>query len=414
MVNCMTKDKDKKVPVLRFKGFTDDWEQRKLEEVVKIIGGGTPSTKISKYWNGNINWYSPTEISNKIFVNSSRKKITELGLKKSSAKLLPGGRTILFTSRAVIGDMAIMTTNGSTNQGFQSWVVNSKLANIYFLFSLGKEIKKQALRKASGSTFLEISNSEVKKLILSVPNLEEQTNIGKLLRLLDNLITLQQRKLKLIKQIETALSSQIFSKINQKSNLRFQNFSDEWERCELQNIARVISGGTPSTKNNKFWNGNINWYSPTEIGTNKYVISSRKKISELGLKNSSAKMLPGKETILFTSRAKIGEIAILVEDGCTSQGFQSWIIDSKRVNIEFLYYLGKNLKKQAIRKASGSTFLEISNHDVKKLKLKVPSLKEQVLIGKLFASLDTLLINENKAKRKIKSLKTFLMNNLFI
>ena len=410
----MTKDKDKKVPVLRFKGFTDDWEQRKLEEVVKIIGGGTPSTKISKYWNGNINWYSPTEISNKIFVNSSRKKITELGLKKSSAKLLPGGRTILFTSRAVIGDMAIMTTNGSTNQGFQSWVVNSKLANIYFLFSLGKEIKKQALRKASGSTFLEISNSEVKKLILSVPNLEEQTNIGKLLRLLDNLITLQQRKLKLIKQIETALSSQIFSKINQKSNLRFQNFSDEWERCELQNIARVISGGTPSTKNNKFWNGNINWYSPTEIGTNKYVISSRKKISELGLKNSSAKMLPGKETILFTSRAKIGEIAILVEDGCTSQGFQSWIIDSKRVNIEFLYYLGKNLKKQAIRKASGSTFLEISNHDVKKLKLKVPSLKEQVLIGKLFASLDTLLINENKAKRKIKSLKTFLMNNLFI
>lgn len=266
-----------------------------------------------------------------------------------------------------------------------------------------------------GGAIPTLTESDLKNIKLYTVSCPREANkISTILGKLDTIVSLQQRKLKLIKQIETALSSQIFSKINQKSNLRFQNFSDEWERCELQNIARVISGGTPSTKNNKFWNGNINWYSPTEIGTNKYVISSRKKISELGLKNSSAKMLPGKETILFTSRAKIGEIAILVEDGCTSQGFQSWIIDSKRVNIEFLYYLGKNLKKQAIRKASGSTFLEISNHDVKKLKLKVPSLKEQVLIGKLFASLDTLLINENKAKRKIKSLKTFLMNNLFI
>ena len=70
-----------------------DWEQRKLEYVAKIIGGGTPSTKIKEYWNGNINWYAPIEIGNQTFVSSSRKKISELGLKKSSAKLLPGGKT---------------------------------------------------------------------------------------------------------------------------------------------------------------------------------------------------------------------------------------------------------------------------------------------------------------------------------
>ncbi|WP_263853103.1 restriction endonuclease subunit S, partial [Limosilactobacillus reuteri] len=86
------------------------------------------------------------EIGNQTFVSSSRKKISELGLKKSSAKLLPGGKTILFTSRAGIGDMAIMKTDGSTNQGFQSWVVRSNLADVYFLYSLGKKLKKQALR----------------------------------------------------------------------------------------------------------------------------------------------------------------------------------------------------------------------------------------------------------------------------
>lgn len=160
----MTKSDDKRVPALRFKGFTDEWEQRKLGEVAEIVGGGTPSTNISKYWNGNINWYSPTEIGSQTFVNSSKKKITELGLKESSAKLLPGKKTILFTSRAGIGDMAIMNTDGSTNQGFQSWIVKPDITDIYFLYSLGCNLKKQALRKASGSTFLEISNSEVKKL----------------------------------------------------------------------------------------------------------------------------------------------------------------------------------------------------------------------------------------------------------
>ena len=152
-----------------------------MGDVAEIVGGGTPSTNISKYWNGNINWYSPTEIGSQTFVNSSKKKITELGLKESSAKLLPGKKTILFTSRAGIGDMAIMNTDGSTNQGFQSWIVKPNITDIYFLYSLGGNLKKQALRKASGSTFLEISNSEVKKLSLYLPNFKEQTIIGKII-----------------------------------------------------------------------------------------------------------------------------------------------------------------------------------------------------------------------------------------
>lgn len=212
----MTKSNDKKVPALRFKGFTDDWEQRKLEDVAKIIGGGTPSTKIKEYWNGNINWYAPIEIGNQTFVSSSRKKISELGLKKSSAKLLPGGKTILFTSRAGIGDMAIMKTDGSTNQGFQSWVVRSNLADVYFLYSLGKKLKKQALRKASGSTFLEISNSEVKKLLLFIPSFSEQKDISKVFKLIDKLISLQQRKLEQLKLLKRMISLSIYPNFNDR------------------------------------------------------------------------------------------------------------------------------------------------------------------------------------------------------
>ena len=120
------------IPKLRFPGFTGAWEQRKLGEVADIVGGGTPSTKVKEYWNGNINWYSPIEIGTSIYASESVKKITQLGLEKSSAKLLPKG-TVLFTSRAGIGNTAILMKEATTNQGFQSIVPKKGVLNSYFI-----------------------------------------------------------------------------------------------------------------------------------------------------------------------------------------------------------------------------------------------------------------------------------------
>ena len=110
MVGTMAKIDDsvkKKVPELRFPGFTDDWEERKLGELSNIVGGGTPSTSNPEYWDGDIDWYAPAEIGEQSYVSKSKKTITELGLKKSSARILPVG-TVLFTSRAGIGNTAIL------------------------------------------------------------------------------------------------------------------------------------------------------------------------------------------------------------------------------------------------------------------------------------------------------------------
>ncbi|MCD5486086.1 restriction endonuclease subunit S [Lactobacillus delbrueckii] len=155
------KDK-KKAPKLRFKGFTDDWEQCKLGDVARIVGGGTPSTKKSEYWNGNINWFTPAEIGNQIFVSHSQKKITELGLLKSSAKILPAG-AILFTSRAGIGNTAILTRNACTNQGFQSIVPYSNKLDSYFIYSESAKLKRYGETMGSGSTFTEVSGKQMKK-----------------------------------------------------------------------------------------------------------------------------------------------------------------------------------------------------------------------------------------------------------
>ena len=120
-------------------------------------------------------------------------------------------------------------------------------------------------------------------------------------------------------------------------NLRFCEFNGNYKVCKINEIANVVGGGTPDTLNEKFWNGGINWFTPTEIGHKKYVTISNRTISTDGLNNSSAKILPV-GSILFSSRATIGEVSINLIETATNQGFQSLVINNENSN-EYIYYL---------------------------------------------------------------------------
>ena len=173
--------------------FTATWEQRKLSDVADIIGGGTPSTDVPEYWDGDIDWYAPAEINDQIYVDHSERKITQLGLDKSSAKILPANKTLLFTSRAGIGKTAILQHDAATNQGFQSLVLNDD-NNPYFVYTMTEMIKIKAEKVASGSTFAEISGKMLGKLEFMFPTYEEQVRIGDCFKHIDNIITLHQCK----------------------------------------------------------------------------------------------------------------------------------------------------------------------------------------------------------------------------
>ena len=160
--------------------------------MAEIVGGGTPSTNNSEYWDGDIDWYAPAEIGEQIYVDNSERKITKLGLEKSSAKMLPADKTVLFTSRAGIGKTAILRKPACTNQGFQSMVLNDD-TNPYFVFSMTDMIKDKADRVASGSTFAEISGKMLGNLEFMFPSKAEQDKMGAYFEQMDNLITLHQR-----------------------------------------------------------------------------------------------------------------------------------------------------------------------------------------------------------------------------
>lgn len=183
--------------------------------------------------------------------------------------------------------------------------------------------------------------------------------------------------------------------------LRFPEFSGEWMIKTINDLATVIGGGTPDTTIKSYWDGNIQWFTPSEIGKSKYINLSSRTITEEGLKNSSAKLLPP-YTILLSSRATVGECSITLQECATNQGFQSLI--AKSCDIDFLYYLIQTKKKDLIRKACGSTFLEISANEVRKIHTNVPSNAEQKKIGALLSLVDKRIEVQNKIIEKLQSL----------
>ena len=173
----------------------------------------------------------------------------------------------------------------------------------------------------------------------------------------------------------------------------------------------VVGGGTPDTNNHKYWNGDIQWFTPSEIGRDKYVTNSLRTISEEGLNKSSAKLLPI-GTILLSSRATVGECSINKVECTTNQGFQS-LIPKEYFSKEFVFYLMQTKRKELIRKSCGSTFLEISANEVRKIKIAVPTSKEQEKISKLLALLDERISTQNKIIEKLESLIKGLNNHLY-
>lgn len=187
---------------------------------------------------------------------------------------------------------------------------------------------------------------------------------------------------------------------------------DKWIRLSIGDVAHVIGGGTPDTNIEDYWNGNIQWFTPSEIGKEKYVTESERTLTQKGLDNSSAKLLPP-NTILLSTRATIGECSIAKQECCTNQGFQSLI--ANKVTPEFLYYLIQTKKKDLLSKASGSTFAEISANEVRKIHICIPGTQEeQKAIVQPLSAYDEKIETECKILHLYELQKQYLLGQMFI
>lgn len=389
------------------------WKTTKLKKIAEIIGGGTPDTKQLSYWNGGINWFSPTEVGKTVYLTKSEKTISQLGLQKSSAKLLPAFKTILFTSRAGIGDVGILTEESATNQGFQSLVVNEE-TDVYFLYSYSDQIKKYALKHSAGSTFLEISGKELGKMDLSIPSLPEQQTIGSLFRTIDDLLASYKDNLANYQSLKATMLSKMFPKAGQTApEIRLDGFEGEWVLLEINDLADDFqSGGTPKTNVQEYWDGDIPWIQSSDLEPNcLFEIKVQKSISEKGLKNSSAKIIP-KDSIAVVTRVGVGKLAVMRHEYATSQDFLS--LSNLKSNIEFTAYLLYRLLQKEVTQLQGTSIKGITKVELLSKKVLIPSLSEQQAIGAYFSNLDNLIATHQEKISQLETLKKKLLQDMFI
>lgn len=210
----------------------EDWEVKRLGKVGEVFSGGTPNTEIQEYWNGNIDWCTPTDITllnGAVYIERTALKITDLGLKSSSAVLLPPNSIIVCT-RATIGNAAISLHQIATNQGFKNIVPNENIDTLFLYYTIVNN-KIRLIRLGNGSTFLEVSKSDFENLTIPVPPLPEQHRIVSVLSLWDTAIAKQTALIEKLTLRKRGLMQQLLT-----GKKRLKGFSGEWKEVRLGDV----------------------------------------------------------------------------------------------------------------------------------------------------------------------------------
>ena len=239
----MSKEK-RRVPKLRFPGFTEDWEQRKLDDIAKIkTGGGTPKTANPEYWSGNIPWIQSSDLVEGDIVHVNINKfINNNALKNSAAKLISRDSIALVT-RVGVGKVAVINQDFTTSQDFLS-LSDFDGNDIKFLAYQLYRLMQENAKVLQGTSIKGITKTELIEQSISIPSSgQEQNLISNVLSKIDSFITFHQRKLEKLKLAKKALLQKLFPKNGSKfPELRFKGFADAWEQRKVNEIFKVTRG----------------------------------------------------------------------------------------------------------------------------------------------------------------------------
>lgn len=254
----------------------------KLGEVCTIVSGSTPKTSVTSYWDGNIKWITPAELNEDTFyIMDSVRHITEEGKEKTGLSYLPTG-TVILSSRAPIGKTAIAGCEMCCNQGFKNLICSDAIYNEYLYFFL--KSKTDYLNSLGrGATFKEISKSIVESIEIPLPEVNQQKEIAEKFKKLEQLISLRKQQLAKLDELVKARFVEMFGVVHN---------SVLYPYVPVKSFTSVVSGGTPNRNVSEFWNnGSIRWVKTTELQNN-VICNTDEKITQAGLDNSSAKIIP--------------------------------------------------------------------------------------------------------------------------
>lgn len=323
------------------------------------------------------------------------------------------------------GDILVCVRNGSRDLIGKSALIDERAVGMTFGAFMGvfrseygqflrhvfqSGIFKKQINEPLGATINQITNKSLNSFKVPLPPTdEERTEIARALSDVDALLASLDQVIAKKRDLKQATMQQLLT-----GKARLPGFSGEWEVKRLEELAEIRSGGTPSTGEPSFWDGDIPWCTPTDITAlngHKYLHETSRLITPLGLNASSAEMIPA-QSVVMTSRATIGECAINAVPLSTNQGFKNFIPFAK-TDVDFLYYLLGTQKQGLIALCGGSTFLEIGKTQLAAYEVRLPSTKaEQTAIATVLSEMDAELSVLESRRDKTRNIKQAMMQEL--
>ena len=386
--------KNNKMPAIRFSGYTDTWEQRKLGEFVKIVSGDAPSTFIS----GNcvyvkvddLNYSDRIQLSSSNLVNANPKA----HLVNQGATIFPKRGAAIMTNK-----VRIMGKDGYLDTNMMALIPEEIDKDFLFTF-----IQKTGLYKiADTSTIPQINNKHIEPYMIQVPSEKEQAYIGVVFKKIDKIITLHQRKLEKLKLTKKALLQKLFPQNGSKfPELRFKGFTAAWEQCKLSDITEIVMGQSPSSKN---YTDNPN---DNILVQGNADLKDGKVVPRLWTKEITKTI--DKDGIVLTVRAPVGDVAKTDYKVVLGRGVAG--IKGNDYIYQFLQKLQNN--RYWVSLSSGSTFESINSNDIKDLIIDIPSIEEQTKISMLLNNVNSIITLHQRKLEMLKNVKKGLLQKMFV
>lgn len=427
----MSEDKDS-VPKMRFLGFTDAWERRKLGDVIKMVGGATPSKANKDYWGGDIVWLSSQEIKDR-YVSAGTYTITEKAVRESATKVVPAFTPLIVSRSGILARMfpiALPTVDVAINQDIKALFFDSKILDTDFFVSQ-LEMKENTILTSivkTGTTVQSVNMPDFEKLIISIPCIQEQQKIGKTFKCLDKIINLHQRKLNNVKNLKAGLLQKMFPKNGEDfPEVRFPGFTDAWVQRRFVSVFDPIPNNTLSRADLNYDDGKIKsvhygdilikYGAVTDCGKDVIPFITGAEVSDYQsqlLQDGDVLIADAAEDETVGKATEIaGVTSIPVVSGLHTIACRPKV--KMQPNYLGYYMNSPSYHQQLIPLMQGIKVLSISRTNLAQTIICYPtSAQEQSQIGKVFAYIDHLITLHQRKLAHLQQQKKSLLHQMFV
>lgn len=345
-------------------------EKVKIGDICTIVTGSTPKTNIPEYWDGDIDWITPAELNeDSYFIEESNRKITKLAVCKTGLTSFPKG-TVILSSRAPIGKVAIANKEMYCNQGFKNLICGPKIYNEYLYWYL-KSNTEYLNSLGRGATFKEISKKIVESIEIDLPSLTEQKKIVCKLKKCHGIIQHRRKELQILDELVKARFVEMFGD-------PIKNDKGWKTKCITDICSTIKGGGTPSKNNPLYFQGDIPWISPKDMKS-ELIYDSQDHITKEAIENSTTSIIPA-NSVLMVIRSGILKhdlpVAINKVPLTINQDIKAFILGKEIISIFLLYYF-KTIKSEILSGVRAVTADNIDFKDFQKRMVILPSLSLQ-------------------------------------